>query len=135
MTDTIEVPFGRYIGDTVEVPAHVEDMTPEDRLFVEFLADQIDQERRRERMHAKVDPVEQAHRTFPYHEFGSFADTLGHIGNLLMGAAGILRDIAMLPEGTFRGYPEWQIAARDAAEMKAAAEQCYAEHDRHRATR
>lgn len=82
-----------------------------------------------EAMRAKLGPVEAGYVPASYGDSLSAAE-LGCIGNMLAGAAGILRRIAMLPDGTLDVYPEWQRAATDACELDAAAEACWAERQR-----
>ncbi len=132
MTDTatVEMTVAEAVEQGLVIPAtHPEDMRPEDRRFIEHMAATIQQRRFFDEMEAKLRPIQEAHVPFPYGDC-AFTDALGHIGNLLMGAAHILGCVAMLPDGTLSAYPEWQQAAVDAAEMKAAAEACYAERQR-----
>ena len=115
--------------DTIEIPACLDDMTADDRRFVEFAAAWMDRERRSEEMRAKLAPIDASYVPASYGDQLTAAE-LGGIGNLLFGAAGILRRIAMLPNGTIDAYPEWERAVIDAAETKAAAEACWAEQAR-----
>lgn len=135
MTDTatVEMTVAEAIEQGLVIPTMVDPlkMTDQQRFFVEDAAHAIEQVRFYDEMEAKLGPIQEAHVPFPYGTPLSAAD-LGGIGNLLMGARGIIHLIAMLPEETRErlGYPEWERAAVDAAEMKAAAEACYAERQR-----
>ncbi len=125
MTDTTMPEYATLIPD------HPEEMTDGERFWVELLASQIREDRLHAQMEEKLVPVQEAYRTFAYGDSLGVAE-LGTIGNLLMGACAIIERIAMMPDASFLGYPEWERAATDAAEMRAAAKACYAELDRRR---
>ncbi len=106
-------------------------MTEGERLWIELAASHIRDLRLYDEMEEKLVPVQEAYRTATYRDpDGDLA--LGLVGNLLMGACAIIERIAMMPNGSHPAYPEWERAATDAAEMRAAAKACYAEHDRRR---